>query len=66
MALAIANYLAFFTGFSAFTVNIVAVIFIIGFTLLHMIKMDAGAKWQNFITAVKIFPFVILIGLGLF
>lgn len=66
MALTVANYLAFFTKWGNFTVRIVAVLLIILFTLLHMIKMEAGAKWQTFITAFKVLPFVILIGLGLF
>lgn len=66
MALAVANYLAFFTGFSPLAVRIVAVLLIIGFTLLHMCRMEAGAKWQTFITAFKVLPFVLLIGLGLY
>ncbi len=66
MALTVANYLAFFTHWQGITVRIVAVGLIIIFTLLHMIKMDAGAKWQTFITAFKVLPFVLLIGVGLF
>jgi amino acid transporter len=66
MAFTVANYLAYFTGFGSLTVRLVAVGLIIILTLLHMIKMDAGAKWQNFITAFKILPFILLIGLGLF
>lgn len=66
MAIAVGNYLAFFTGFSTLAVRLVAVALIIIFTLLHMIKMEAGAKWQNFITTVKIFPFLVLVVIGLF
>ena len=66
MALTVSNYLAFFTNFSSVTIRIVAVSLIVIFTLLHMIKMDAGIKWQNFITSVKIIPFFILVGVGLF
>lgn len=66
MALTVANYLAYFTQFSAITVKLIAVGLIVIFTLLHMIKMEAGAKWQNFITSIKILPFFILVGLGLF
>lgn len=65
-AIAVGNYLAYFTGFSTLTVRIVAVGLIILFTLLHMIKMEASAKWQSFITAVKILPFLILAICGLF
>jgi amino acid transporter len=66
MAFTVANYLAYFTGFGALTVRLVAVGLIVILTLFHMIKMDAGAKWQSFITAFKILPFLLLIGLGLF
>ena len=66
MSIAVGNYLAFFTGWSTMTVRVISVILIILFTALHMIKMEAGAKWQNFITSVKILPFLALVGIGLF
>ena len=66
MALTVANYLAFFTGFSPIVVRIVAVVLIALFTALHMIKMEAGGKWQSFITSLKILPFFILVFIGLF
>ncbi len=65
-AIAVGNYLAYFTGFSTLTVRFVAVVLIVLFTALHMIKMEAGAKWQSFITAVKIVPFLVLAISGLF
>lgn len=48
------------------TVRIVSVVLIVIFTALHMIKMDAGAKFQNVITSVKIVPFILLVIVGLF
>lgn len=66
MAIAVGNYIAYFTGWSTMVVRIVAVVLIIIFTLLHMIKMEAGAKWQNAITSVKIVPFIIMAVVGLF
>lgn len=66
MAIAVGNYLAYFTGWTYLTVRLFSVALIIIFTLLHMIKMEAGAKWQNFITSVKIFPFILLVIIGLF
>lgn len=65
-SLAVANYLAFFTGFGQLGIRLVAVGIIVIFTALHMIRMEDGAKWQNFITVFKVLPFMILIGLGLF
>ena len=66
MALTVANYLAYFTGWSTGIIRAVSIILIVGFTLLHMIKMDAGAKFQNIITSIKIIPFIILVVVGLF
>ncbi|RDY33254.1 amino acid permease [Lachnotalea glycerini] len=66
MALTVGNYLAYFTGWNTGTVRAVSIVLIIIFTLLHMIKMDAGAKFQNIITSVKIVPFILLVIVGLF
>jgi len=66
MAIAVGNYISYFTGWGTMTVRIVSVILILIFTLLHMIKMEAGAKWQNVITSVKIIPFILLVIVGLF
>lgn len=65
-SLAVANYMAFFTGFDQLAIRLVAVGIIVIFTALHMIRMEDGAKWQNFITLFKVLPFMALIGLGLF
>lgn len=66
MAIAVGNYLAYFTGWTTMTVRIVSVVLIVLFTALHMIKMDAGAKFQNVITGIKIVPFILLVIVGLF
>lgn len=66
MALTVANYLAFFTHWSATIVSIIACLLIIFFTWLHMCHKHQGAAWQNFITAFKVLPFLLLILAGLF
>lgn len=66
MTLTLANYLAYFTGWTDLTVHIVGCVLIVFFTWLHMCHKHAGAKWQSFITAVKIAPFLILVVVGLF
>jgi len=66
MALTVANYLAFFTGWSATTVSVIACLLIIFFTWLHMCRKHQGALWQNFITAFKVVPFLLLVLAGLF
>ncbi|MBE6479773.1 MAG: amino acid permease [Olsenella sp.] len=66
MTLTVANNIAYFTGWGDMTVRIVGCVLIIFFTWLHMCHKHAGAKWQDFITAVKIVPFLILAIVGLF
>ena len=66
MALAIANYLAFFTGFSGIVVKLVATALVIFFMLMHIRSVEGGGRFQTFITAFKILPFALLIGMGLF
>lgn len=66
MALAIANYLAFFTGFSGITVKLVATAMVLIFMMVHIRSVEGGGKFQTFITAFKILPFALLIGVGLF
>lgn len=66
MALAIANYLAFFTGFSGITVKLVATGLVLVFMLVHLRSVEGGGKFQTLITAFKIIPFALLIGIGLF
>ena len=66
MSLTVSNYMAYFTGWAPGVISAVAVGLIVVFTLLHMIKMDAGAKFQNIITSVKIVPFIVLVIIGLF
>lgn len=60
MALTVCNYLAYFTGWGKAMITAVAIILIVVFTLLHMIKMEAGAAFQNAITSIKIVPFFLL------
>lgn len=66
MALAIANYLAFFTGFSSIVVKLVATALVIFFMIMHLRSVEGGGRFQTFITAFKILPFALLIGIGLF
>lgn len=66
MALAIANYLSFFTGIEGIAMKIVAVIFVLIFMMVHLRSVEEGGKFQTIITAFKIVPFAILIGIGFF
>jgi len=66
MAIAIANYLAFFTGFGGITLKLVATGLVILFMLVHLRSVEGGGKFQTYITFFKILPFVLLIGIGLF
>lgn len=67
MSLAIANYLAFFIpGLKGVLIPITAIVIILIFTTLHYRSVEAGAKFQQFITSLKLLPFFILVGVGLF
>lgn len=67
MALAIANYIAFLIpGLAGIAVKFVATGFVLVFMMVHLRSVEGGGKWQTFITALKIIPFVILIGMGFF
>lgn len=67
MSLAIANYLAFFIpGLKGVGVTVTAIVIICIFTALHYRSVEAGAKFQALITSLKMLPFFLLIGVGLF
>lgn len=66
LSLAAMQYVAFLVPMGAFTVKICAVIIILLFMLLHITTVEGGAKFQTIITAVKMLPFVLMIGVGLF
>ena len=66
MALAIVNHLAFFVPMSNLTLKIVAVIFVLVFMFLHLRSVEGGGAFQTVITAFKIIPFALIIGIGLF
>lgn len=67
MSLAIASYLAFFIpALTGIGIKVVAILLIIGFTTLHYRSVEAGARFQAFITSLKLLPFFLLVGVGLF
>lgn len=66
MALAIANYLAFFIPVHGLVLRIVAVVFVLIFMAVHLRSVEGGGKFQTIITALKVIPFVLIIGIGIF
>ena len=66
MALAIANYLAFFIPVHGLILRLVAVGFVLIFMVLHLRSVEGGGKFQTIITALKVIPFVLIIGIGIF
>lgn len=66
MALAIANYLGYFTGFTGLTLKLIATVLVLIFMMIHLRSVEGGGKFQSFITFFKIIPFALLIGIGLF
>lgn len=66
MALAIANYLAFFLPLSNFILKLIAVLMVLIFMTIHLRSVEGGGKFQAIITTLKIIPFVLIIGVGAF
>ena len=66
MALAIVNYLAFFVPIHGLGLKLVAVVFVLIFMGVHIRSVEGGGKFQTIITALKILPFALVIGIGLF
>lgn len=66
MALAIANYLAYFLPVGSLALKFIAVAFVLVFMMVHLRSVEGGGKFQTIITAFKIIPFALLIGIGVF
>ena len=66
MALAIVNYLAYFLPLHGIVLRLVAVVFVLFFMCMHLRSVEGGGAFQTIITALKILPFALIIGLGLF
>lgn len=66
MALAIVNYLAFFIPVHGLILKLIAVGFVLIFMCMHLRSVEGGGAFQIIITALKILPFALVIGIGLF
>ena len=66
MALAIANYLGFFVPTEGIVLRLVAVVLVLIFMVVHLRSVESGGRFQTIITALKIIPFVLIIGMGIF
>ncbi|MVB10003.1 putative fructoselysine/psicoselysine transporter FrlA [Caprobacter fermentans] len=66
MAIAIANYLAYFVPVGGLALKFIAVALVLVFMLIHLRSVEGGGAFQTFITALKILPFALIIGIGLF
>ncbi len=66
MALAIANYLAFFIKAEGIILRIVAAILVLIFMGIHLRSVEGGGKFQVIITGLKIIPFMLIVGIGIF
>lgn len=66
MALAIVNYLAVFIPMHGIVLRLIATLFVLFFMGMHLRSVEGGGKFQTFITALKILPFALIIGIGVF
>ena len=51
---------------SAIAIKLLAVASILVFMTIHVVSVEGGGKFQTIMTAVKLLPFVLLIGVGAF
>lgn len=67
MALAIVNHLAYFLpSIHGLALKLIAVVFVLIFMCIHLRSVENGGRFQTVITALKILPFALIIGIGLF
>ena len=66
VALATAQYAAFLVPMGELGVKLVAVAVILLFMVMHVRSVEAGSRMNTILTFVKILPFVIIIGCGIF
>lgn len=66
VALAGAQYIAYLVPMSAIAIKLLAVASILVFMTIHVVSVEGGGKFQTIMTAVKLLPFVLLIGVGAF
>ena len=66
VALATAQYVAFLIPMNGLAIKLLAVVVILLFMLMHVRSVEAGSKMNTILTFVKILPFIIIIGVGIF
>ena len=66
VGVAFAEYLSFFTLLSSFDIKSIAIASIIILTIINVIDVKSGARFQNWFTFTKIASIIIVILLGLF
>ena len=66
VGVAFAEYLSFFTSLSSFDIKSIAIASIIILTIINVIDVKSGARFQNWFTFTKITSIIIGILLGLF
>ncbi|MDO5329370.1 MAG: amino acid permease [Coriobacteriia bacterium] len=66
MALGLVNYLSVLLPFDNFVLRMIAVGVILIFMFLHLRSVKAGGIFQICITILKLLPFIIIIGFGIF
>jgi len=66
VALASVQYLSYLVPMGSLVIKLVACVIIMILMFLHIRTVEGGGKFQAAITAVKILPFIFMIGIGLF
>jgi fructoselysine transporter len=66
VSLSAVQYFAWLMPMSPLAIRLIAVAMILGFGMLHIVSVEGAGKFQTIITAIKLVPFLLIIGIGLF
>jgi fructoselysine transporter len=66
VALSAVQYFAFLLPMSPLAIKFGAVALILVFMILHIMSVEGAGKFQTVITAIKLLPFILIIGIGFF
>lgn len=66
MAIALSNYLSYLIPLNPYLLRIIPALCILLFTYLNIRSVEGGCKVQVLLTVIKIIPFVLIIGIGIF
>lgn len=66
IALGLVNYIGFLTHLDTLILRLISVLIIVFFIVINIRSVGAGSIVQTILTVLKVLPFLIVVGIGLF